>query len=107
MAIIMIIVTTETISGKNLQTLGLVTGSTVQSKNAFKDMGAGFRSMVGGEVGSYQKMLAEARDIAIGRMIAQAESMGADAIVATRFSSSSVMQGAAEILATGTAVKFV
>ncbi len=102
----MIIVTTETISGKALQTLGLVSGSTVQSKNAFKDMGAGFRSIVGGEVGSYTKMLAEAREVAIGRMIEKAEQMGADAVVCVRFSSSSVMQGAAEILATGTAVKF-
>lgn len=102
----MVIVTTETISGKNLQTLGLVSGSTVQSKNAFKDMGAGFKSMVGGELGSYTKMLAEAREVAIGRMIKKAEAMGADAVVCVRFSSSSVMQGAAELLATGTAVKY-
>ncbi len=102
----MVLVTTETISGQNLQTLGLVTGSTVQSKNAFKDMGAGFKSIVGGELGSYNKMLSEARDLAIQRMMQQAQQMGADAIVAIRFSSSSVMQGAAEILVTGTAVKF-
>ncbi|MBR1731640.1 MAG: YbjQ family protein [Ruminococcus sp.] len=103
----MLVVTTETISGKNLQMLGFVSGSTVQSKNAFKDIGAGFRNMVGGEVGSYTKMLSEARDVAVQRMIQQAQSMGADAVVNLRFSSSSVMQGAAEILAAGTAVKFV
>ncbi|MGN1139501.1 MAG: YbjQ family protein [Ruminococcus sp.] len=102
----MLLVTTETISGKEFETLGLVSGSTVRSKNAFKDMGAGFKSMVGGELGSYNKMLQESRDIATNRMIEQAQQMGADAIVAIRFSSSSVMQGAAEILVTGTAVKY-
>ena len=101
----MIIVNTPTIEGRVLETLGLVSGNTVQSKNAFKDIGAGFRNLVGGEVGSYTKMLAEARDIAIGRMVAQAQSMGADAIVNVRFSSASIMEGAAEILAWGTAVK--
>ena len=101
----MIIVNTPTIEGRVLETLGLVTGNTVQSKNAFKDIGAGFRNLVGGEVGSYTKMLAEARDIAISRMVQQAQSMGADAIVNVRFSSASIMEGAAEILAWGTAVK--
>lgn len=103
----MILVNTENISGRQYNTLGLVSGSTVQSKNAFKDMGAGFKSMVGGELVSYTKMLSEARDIAIGRMISQAEAMGADAIVNVRFSSSSVAQGAAEILVSGTAVKLI
>ena len=102
----MLLVTTETISGKNLETLGLVTGSMVKSKNAFKDIGAGLKSMVGGELVSYTKMLQEARDVATQRMVAQAQQMGADAIVNVRFSSSSVMQGAAEIMACGTAVKF-
>ena len=103
----MILVTTETISGKNFETLGIVTGSMVQSKNAFKDLGAGLKSIVGGELVSYTKMLSEARDRAAQRMIEQAQNMGADAIVTVRFSSSAVMQGAAEILVTGTAVKFV
>ena len=103
----MIVVTTETITGKNLQMLGIVTGNTVQSKNMFKDLGAGFRTIVGGEVGSYTKMLAEARDVAVKRMVEQAQGMGADAVVNVRFSSSSVMQGAAELLVSGTAVKFV
>ena len=102
----MIIVNTPTIEGRILETLGMVSGNTVQSKNAFKDIGAGFRNLVGGEVGSYTKMLAEARDIAISRMIAQAQSMGADAIVNVRFYSASIMEGAAEILAWGTAVRF-
>ena len=102
----MFLVTTDTIPGKEFEALGLVSGSTVSSKNAFKDMGAGFKSMVGGELGSYNEMLKESRDIALNRMIEQAQKMGADAIVAIRFSSSSVMQGAAEILVTGTAVKY-
>lgn len=103
----MIIVNTPTIEGKAVQTLGLVTGNMVQSKNAFKDIGAGFRNLVGGEVVSYTKMLGEARDEAVNRMVKQAQSMGADAVVNVRFSSASVMEGAAEILAWGTAVKFI
>ena len=101
----MIIVNTPTIEGRVIDTLGMVSGNTVQSKNAFKDIGAGFRNLVGGEVGSYTKMLAESRDIAINRMIEQAQKMGADAIVNVRFSSASIMDGAAEILVWGTAVK--
>ncbi len=102
----MIIVNTPTISGKNLVMLGLVSGNTVQSKNAFKDIGAGLRNLVGGEIVSYTKMLSEARDIAISRMVKQAEAMGADAVVNIRFSSSSISGGAAELLVSGTAVKF-
>lgn len=102
----MLLVTTETISGKNLETLGLVSGSMVQSKNAFKDIGAGFKNLIGGELVSYTKMMQEARDKAVERMVQQAQQMGADAIVNIRFSSSAVTQGAAEIMATGTAVKF-
>ena len=103
----MIIVTTEYVSGKETEMLGLVKGSTIQTVNAFKDIGAGFKSMVGGELVSYTKMLQEARDVATQRMVAQAQQMGADAVVCVRFSSSSVMQGAAEIMAFGTAVRFV
>ena len=102
----MLLVTTDKITGKTFEELGIVSGSMVQSKNAFKDIGAGFKSMVGGELVSYTKMLQEARDIATQRMVKQAEQMGADAVVCVRFSSSAVMQGAAEILASGTAVKF-
>ena len=103
----MILVTTDTIPGAQLQTLGMVSGSMVQSKNAFKDIGAGLKSIVGGELGSYTKMLEESRESAINRMVKNAENMGADAIVGIRFSSSAVMQGAAEILVVGTAVKIV
>ena len=103
----MLLVNTETISGRNLQTLGLVSGSMVQSKNAFKDIGAGFKSMIGGELVSYTKMMQEARDVATQRMIEQAQQMGADAVVNVRFASSAVMQGAAEIMAFGTAVRFI
>ncbi|MBQ7503838.1 MAG: YbjQ family protein [Ruminococcus sp.] len=102
----MLLVTTETISGKELETLGLVSGSMVQSKNAFKDIGAGLKSLIGGELGSYTKMMQEARDVATQRMVDQAKQMGADAVVNVRFASSAVMEGAAEIMATGTAVKF-
>ncbi|MGN0528736.1 MAG: YbjQ family protein [Eubacterium sp.] len=103
----MLVVTTETITGKNLEMLGIVSGNTVRSKNVVKDFGAGMKSIVGGELGSYQKMLAEAREIALQRMVAQAQQMGADAVVNVRFSSSAIVQGAAEIVASGTAVKFI
>ncbi|MGN1124416.1 MAG: YbjQ family protein [Eubacterium sp.] len=103
----MLVVTTETITGRNFEMLGIVAGNTVRSKNLVKDFGAGMKSIVGGELGSYQKMLAEAREIAMQRMIEQAEAMGADAVVNVRFSSSAIMQGAAEIVASGTAVKYI
>lgn len=103
----MLIVTTETIPGKAYTVLGLVRGSTVQSRNFGHDLMAGFRTLVGGEITDYADMLAEARQIATGRMAKDAEAMGADAIVAMRYASSSVMQGAAECIAYGTAVKFV
>lgn len=103
----MLVVTTETISGKNIEHLGVVSGNTVRSKNFVKDFGAGMKSIVGGELGSYTKMLSEARELATQRMIDEAIAMGADAIVNVRFSSSAIVQGAAEIVAAGTAVKFV
>jgi uncharacterized protein YbjQ (UPF0145 family) len=103
----MILVTTETISGRNCATLGMVTGNTIQSKHMFSDMGQGFKTMVGGELKSYTEMMAKARAIATQRMIDQAAQMGADAIVSVRYSSASVMQQAAEVLAYGTAVKFI
>ena len=101
----MILVSADTVEGFNIQTLGLVQGSTIQSKNMFKDMGSSFKSMVGGELKAYTKMMEQARELATSRMIERAEAMGADAIVCVRFSSASVMQGAAEIMAYGTAVK--
>lgn len=102
----MLIVNTESISGKELEMLGLVKGSTIQSKNIGKDFTQGLKTIVGGELKSYTKMMDQARSIATERMTAEAETLGANAIVAVRYSSSSVMQGAAEVLAYGTAVKF-
>lgn len=101
----MIIVTTETVSGRNTETLGIVKGSTIQTVNALKDFGAAFKTLVGGELTKYNEMMAKARQIATDRMVAEAEQMGADAIVCVRFATSSIMQGAAEIMAYGTAVK--
>ena len=103
----MIIVNTDFISGKELETLGLVKGSIVQSKNIGRDLMSGFKTIVGGELKSYSDMLNEARAIATKRMVADAEKMGADAVINIRYSSSSVMQGAAEVIIYGTAVKFV
>ena len=102
----MLIVTTDYIEGKSLEMLGYVDGCTIQSKNAFKDMGQGFKSMIGGELKSYTDMMNKARGVAGQRMVEKAKQMGADAIVGVRFTSSSIMQGASEILAFGTAVKF-
>lgn len=103
----MILVTTETISGRNCATIGLVSGNTIQSKHMFSDMGQGFKTMVGGELSAYTEMMAKARNIATQRMIDQAAALGADAIVCVRYSSSSVVQQAAEVVAYGTAVKFI
>lgn len=102
----MILTTTESISGKQLKTLGLVRGATIQSKNLGKDIGAGFKTLVGGELKGYTEMMNEARAIATKRMVEDAEAMGADAVVCMRYSSSAVMAGAAEVIAYGTAVKF-
>lgn len=102
----MILVTTETISGQEFQTLGLVKGSTIQTVNAVRDIGAGLKTLVGGELTKYNEMMNNARALATKRMVQEAEDMGADAIVCIRYSSASVMQSAAEVLAYGTAVKF-
>ena len=103
----MILVNTDYISGKELEMLGLVKGSTIQSKHLGKDLAEAFKSMVGGELKAYNDMMNEARALATKRMVAEAESMGADAIVNIRYASSAIMQGAAEVIAYGTAVKFV
>jgi uncharacterized protein YbjQ (UPF0145 family) len=92
--------------GRPFETLGLVRGSMIQSKHIGKDMMAGFKTLVGGELKSYTQMLEESREIAMQRMTEQAQMLGADAIVGMRFTSSSVMQGAAEVTAYGTAVKY-
>ena len=103
----MILVNTDYIDGRQLQMLGLVKGSTIQSKHIGKDIAQGFKTLVGGELKAYTAMMNEAREIATARMVAEAEKLGADAIVNVRFSSSEVMQAAAEVMAYGTAVKFV
>ena len=103
----MILTTTDTISGKELETLGLVKGSTIQTVNAFRDIGAGLKTLVGGEIVAYTEMLNEARQIAVKRMVDEAKALDADAVVGIRYGSAQVMQGAAEVLAYGTAVKIV
>lgn len=101
------IYTTDYITGKQFETLGLVEGSTVQSKHIGRDIAASFKTIVGGELKGYTEMMNEARKTATNRMIERAEAMGADAIVCVRYASSAVMDGAAEIMAYGTAVKFI
>ena len=103
----MIIVNTDYISGKKLETLSLVKGSTIQSKNLGKDISQSFKTLVGGELKAYNEMMNEARALATKRMVEEAEALGADGIVNIRYSSSAVMQGAAEVIAYGTAVKFL
>lgn len=103
----MILVNTDYISGKKLETLSLVKGSTIQSKNLGKDISQSFKTLVGGELKAYNEMMNEARALATKRMVEEAEAMGADGIVNIRYSSSAVMQGAAEVIAYGTAVKFL
>ncbi|ACJ75878.1 hypothetical protein H17ap60334_04105 [Thermosipho africanus H17ap60334] len=102
----MIITTTENIHGYEIvEILGIVMGNIVQSKHLGKDIAAAFKTLAGGEIKAYTEMMTEARNKAIERMIDEAEKIGADAVVNVRFSSSSVMSGAAEMLAYGTAVK--
>ncbi|MCI9353565.1 MAG: YbjQ family protein [Firmicutes bacterium] len=102
----MFIVNTDYISGKELEMLGIVKGSTIQSKHLGKDISQGFKTLVGGELKAYTEMMNDARALATERMKAEATAMGADAIINVRYSSSSVMQGAAEVMAYGTAVKY-
>ena len=97
----------ETIPGQEFEVIGVVKGTIVQSKNFGKDFMAGMKTLVGGEIKGYTDMLVEARQIATKRMVDEAEQLGADAIVGVRYASSSVMQGAAEVMAYGTAVKFI
>lgn len=102
----MITVNTETISGYRItESLGLVRGSTIRAKHIGKDIMAGLRSIVGGEIKEYTEMFVESRNESTKRMTADAERLGADAIVNVRFMTSQVMSGAAELLAYGTAVK--
>ena len=102
----MLIATTETIAGHDItQTLGLVRGNTIRARHVGRDITAALRTLVGGAVPEYTKMVAESREQALDRMVAEAESLGADAVVAVRFPTSVITSGAAELLAVGTAVK--
>ncbi|MGF1759128.1 heavy metal-binding domain-containing protein [Photobacterium sagamiensis] len=102
----MLCVTTPDVPAREIkETLGVVTGNVVQSKHVGRDIMAGFKTIFGGEIRGYTEMLTEAREEALNRVIAEAESLGADAIVNLRFTTSAIMQGASEILAYGTAVK--
>ena len=103
----MILVNTDFVSGKTIETLGVVKGSMIQSKHLGKDIMAGFKTIVGGELKGYSEMINEARAIATKRMVEEAEGLGADGVINVRYTSATVMQGAAEILAYGPAVKFV
>jgi uncharacterized protein YbjQ (UPF0145 family) len=101
----MIVVTSENIAGKRIvKTLGLVRGNTVRARHIGKDVLAGLRNIIGGEVHEYAKLVAESREQSLDRMITEASELGANAVIATRFTTSVLMGGAAELLAIGTAV---
>ncbi len=102
----MLITTTPDIPSKEYEVLGIVKGCTVQSRNIGHDIGASLKTIIGGEIQGYTEMIEKAREVAQERMINEARSMGADAVINARFATSSVMQGASEILMYGTAVKF-
>ena len=102
----MIVVTTETIAGYQIKEVkGIVQGNTVRAKHAGRDIAAGFKNLVGGELKGYTELLTESRREALERMLAQAQQLGANAVVNVRFATSSISQGAAELFAYGTAVR--
>ncbi|MFC1539596.1 YbjQ family protein [Candidatus Latescibacterota bacterium] len=102
----MIVVTTDFIPGKTItETLGVVRGNTIRARHLGKDILAGLKNLIGGEIEEYTKMIAESREQSLDRMITEAERLGADAIICVRFMTASMMQNAAELLAYGTAVK--
>ena len=104
----MLISTTETMAGKEIkETLGIARGSTVRARNIGRDIFAGLKNLVGGEITEYTQLLAESREEALKRMLADAADLGADGVVNVRFNTANVMQGCSEILAYGTAVSFV
>jgi uncharacterized protein YbjQ (UPF0145 family) len=103
----MLVTTTDIVTGTQVQILGLVKGNVVTSKNIGRDMLAGFKGMAGGEIKTYTEMCGEARDIALGRMVAEAEAMGANAIMCMRFVETSIADNMTEMLAYGTAVKLM
>lgn len=103
----MVLLSIENIPGKSYSAIGMVKGCVVQSKNIGRDLAASFKTIVGGELAGYTEMMNEARAIATRRMIDEAEALGADAVIGVRYASSAIMQGAAEVLSYGTAVKFI
>ena len=103
----MILVNTDYIGGKELEMLTIVKGSTIQTKHIGKDFTQSFKTLVGGELKEYTQMMNEARALATKRMVEEAEALGADAIVNIRYATSAIMQGAAEVIVYGTAVKFM
>jgi uncharacterized protein YbjQ (UPF0145 family) len=102
----MFLVNTESIPGREIEVLGLVRGSTIQTRNIGRDITQGLKTIIGGELKAYTQMMNTARDVATDRMVVEAERLGADAIIGIRYASAAIMSGAAEILAYGTAVKF-
>ena len=102
----MLLLNIDHVPGREIEALSIVKGTIVQSKNFGKDFMASMKTLVGGEITGYTEMLIEARQIATKRMVDEAQALGADAVVTVRYGSSSVMQGAAEVIAYGTAVKF-
>ena len=102
----MLLLNIEYVPGRKIEALGMVRGTVVQSKHLGKDFMAAMKTLVGGELVGYTEMLVEARQIATKRMVDEAEAMGADAVINVRYGSSAIMQGAAEVIAYGTAVKY-
>jgi uncharacterized protein YbjQ (UPF0145 family) len=103
----MLLLTLNYVPGKEIEALGIVKGTIVQTKNLGKDFMSGMKSLVAGELESYTEMLNEARQVATKRMVDEAEAMGADAVINIRYGSASMMQAAAEVVVYGTAVKFI
>lgn len=102
----MILVNTDYYNDKELEMIGLVKGSTIQTKNIGRDITQGLKTIVGGELKAYNEMMDNARALATKRMVKEAEELGADAVINIRYSSAAIMQGAAEVIVYGTAVKF-
>lgn len=102
----MLLVNTEHIPGHDYEVLGLVRGSTIQTKHLGKDLTQSLKTLVGGELRAYTEMMDQARDLATERMAGEAARLGADAVVSIRYATSAIMQGAAEVMVYGTAVKF-
>ena len=103
----MLIVTTDQIQGKTCEPLGAVRGISVLTRNVGRDIGASFKNLVGGEMKAYQELLDNSSKLALDRLVQAAEALGADAVTGLRFTTSSITQGGAEVLAYGTAIKFI